>query len=79
METAKSEIIDKLHRGMEMEEVMTLHLIDACQAEALPADLPDAVRQRVRTLLQTIREDCIRHNRILARMLQQLREDGLSG
>jgi hypothetical protein len=62
----KEYFIDKLQRAQEMEEDMAGPLIDLCQPDVLPQEIPAELRQRVRKILLSIKADTIKHKRIIS-------------
>ncbi len=62
------EFLDKLDRAVLMEEEMAGVLIDLCEPGSLPADLPEKVRMRVGGILLAIKEDTLRHRKIVSQI-----------
>ena len=62
----KGELLDKLDRAYLMEEEMAGMLIDLCQPESLPEDLPEETRNRLENVLSIIKTDTLRHKKIVS-------------
>jgi len=61
----KTELSDRLDRTYEMEETMVGMLVDLCHPEALDPKLPPDVREKIRGILLGIKEDSIRHKKMV--------------
>ena len=66
------ELLDKLDRAYIMEEQMTSLLIDLCQPEVLPSDLPEGARKRIESILSSIKADTLRHKKIVLEVKEKL-------
>jgi len=60
------EFLDKLNRAYMMEEEMAGELIDFCQPQSLPGDLPEKERKLIEGILLGIKADTLRHKKILS-------------
>ena len=72
MEMNKEELLDKLRRAFEMEEVMAGTLTALIQAQALAIDIPEAQRRRIHEVLSTIHQDTLRHKQIVSGMMKSV-------
>jgi len=72
----KAEFIDKLKRAYEMEEVMSGKLIDLCEPEALPDELPVKTREIIKNIITGIKDDTLRHKRIVSEIKDSLKYNG---
>ncbi|MEW6009340.1 MAG: hypothetical protein AB1629_06885 [Candidatus Omnitrophota bacterium] len=70
----KDEFIDKLERIREMEEIMAGVLIEISQEGSL-RDLQDENKDTIKELLISIREDTLRHKRIVSEILREVSKD----
>ena len=61
----KAELLDRLNRTFEMEETMVGILIDLCLPDALSTELSPAIREKIRGILLGIKEDSLRHKKIV--------------
>lgn len=68
-----NEFRDTLNRAFEMEEDMAGALIDLCEPEGLPPEIPDGLRARLRKILLSIKEDTVRHKTVVAGILDSLK------
>lgn len=68
----KEDLLDKLNRVYQMEEQMTGLLIDLCQPEILPSDIPVGVRKRIESMLASILADTVRHKKIVLDIKESL-------
>lgn len=66
------ELQDKLNRAYMMEEEMASTLIDLCQAMFLPDDLSEEARRRIEGILFDIKEDTLRHKKIISEIREVL-------
>jgi hypothetical protein len=64
-------LLDKLDRAYLMEEEMAGMLIGLCQPAFLPDDLPQEIREHIERILSIIKEDTLRHKKIVS----EARED----
>ncbi|MFA6129952.1 MAG: hypothetical protein WC731_03090 [Candidatus Omnitrophota bacterium] len=60
------EFLDKIKRVYLMEEEMEGELIDFCQPQSLPSDLPEKERKLIEGILLGIKADTLRHKKILS-------------
>jgi len=67
METAN--FVKGLNRARVTEEKMALALLPLCEPESLPPEVPAQDRERIRKLLDNIRDDTRRHMKILSDLL----------
>jgi len=65
-------MLDRLERAYRMEEEMAGMLIEFCQPEALPEDLPADARQRIKNILLSIKSDTLRHRDVVAEAKRRL-------
>lgn len=61
----KKELIDRLDRAYGMEETMVVMLIGLCNTDTLSAELSAGTQDRIRIILQGIRDDSIRHKKMV--------------
>jgi len=66
----KEELLDLLRRAYEMEEVMSADLIDLSSSQDFPEGIPDNVKKRLQATLNSIKEDTLRHKKIVSQMLE---------
>ncbi|MFA5144530.1 MAG: hypothetical protein WC723_00765 [Candidatus Omnitrophota bacterium] len=70
------ELQDKLNRAYVMEEEMAGVLIDLCNLESLPDGLPEEARKRIKGILLGIKEDTLRHKKIVSEIKENLGNHG---
>jgi len=70
------ELIDKLTRAYEMEEDMGGVLIELCGVKALPDEIPLAVQERIIRILESIKNDTLRHKQIVLDLKESLQNNG---
>lgn len=58
---SQSESLDRLQRGLEMEEKLANSLSLLCLESTLPADLPESTRKRISQILNILQRDTLRH------------------
>lgn len=68
----KEKFLDGLNRAYAMEEEMAGMLIDLCHSTSLPEDLPEAVRNRMESILLSIKADTLRHKQIVSKIIEGL-------
>ena len=68
----KVELLDKLKRAYEMEEVMNSELMRLCDMEVLPEDLPGGVRVIIHNILIGMKADTLRHKGIVSKIRDNL-------
>jgi hypothetical protein len=61
----KAEISDLLDRTYEMEETMVGMLVGLCHPEALDTEIPQDIREKIRGILLGIKEDSLRHKKMV--------------
>ncbi|HNX69048.1 MAG TPA: hypothetical protein PLL75_04805 [Candidatus Omnitrophota bacterium] len=77
MKITREELIDRLRRSFEMEEVMAGALIALTQEEQhIPSELPPEVRQRIIEIIASIQKDTLRHKATVGNLVRELTEGG---
>lgn len=74
MTISKIELLDKLRRAYEMEEVMAGLLTDLVAPHVLTTDVPEEKRQKIQKMFALIHEDTLEHQKIVSGMIQHLSE-----
>ena len=69
---SKTELLDKLRRAYEMEEVMAADLTSLAKTCALKEDVPDVKRTRVLAVLSIIQSDTLEHRKIVHDLIQKV-------
>lgn len=77
MRIAKAELLDKLRRAYEMEEVMAGLLTDLAGPHVLTSKIQDQDRQKVHKMLSIIHTDTLGHQKAVSTMIQRLSEGSL--
>ncbi len=72
MKIAKAELLDKLKRAYEMEEVMAGLLTDLAGPHVLTSKIPVQDRQKVHKMLAVIHADTLEHQKIVSGMIKNL-------
>ena len=72
MKISKTELLDKLRRGYEMEEVMAGLLTDLVAPHVLTSDIPEKKRQKIRDMIAIIHADTLEHQKVVSGMVQHL-------
>ncbi len=74
MKITRAELLDKLQRAFEIEEVMVGFLTDLAGPHALASKIPEPDRQKVHKMLAIIHADTLDHRKIVAGMIEDLSE-----
>ncbi len=72
MEIAKEELLDKLRRAYEMEEVMAADLLDLALPHILPKNVSEEKRSKVHAVISVIRKDTLEHRKIVHGLIQKV-------
>ncbi len=75
MAISKEELVDKLKRAYEMEEIMADILIGLCQFEEGSDNLPDEVRRKIHQTMLVIQKQTWKHRDIDAELLRQIAQE----
>ena len=75
MKIAKTELLDKLRRAYEMEEVMAADLMDLAKPYVLKEDVPEEKRGKVQAIISVIHSDTLEHRKIVHDLIQKVSED----
>ncbi|OGX10999.1 MAG: hypothetical protein A2351_04075 [Omnitrophica bacterium RIFOXYB12_FULL_50_7] len=75
MKIAKEELLDKLRRASEMEEVMAGVLTDLVSPHVLMSEVSEEKRQKIRSLIAVIHADTLEHQKIVLGLLKNLSEN----
>ncbi|MEI7750548.1 MAG: hypothetical protein WCJ71_00530 [Candidatus Omnitrophota bacterium] len=74
MKIAKEELLDKLRRAYEMEEVMAADLMDLAQACVVQDDVPEEKRNKIQAVISIIKSDTLEHRTIVHDLIQKISE-----
>ena len=74
MKITKPELLDKLRRAYEMEEVMAADLLELARPYALKEDVPEEKRNKVQVVLSIIQSDTLEHRKIVYDLIQKISE-----
>ncbi len=74
---SQDECIDRLRRGLEMEETLANSLARLCAESSRPTDLPEPEQKRIFQLLEILQRDTLRHGKIVQHWLTQLEQGTL--
>lgn len=72
--TNNTQIIDDLHRAVEMEEVMNSALTGLCEQHMISIALPQDSANRIGEILETLQNDTRRHMAIVGKLIRQMEE-----
>jgi len=72
---AKAELLDKLRRAYEMEEVMAADLLDLATPYVSKEDIPEEKRNKVQAVISIIRSDTLEHREIVHDLIQKISGD----
>ena len=72
MKISKEELLDRLKRAYEMEEVMAGLLTDLAGPHVLTSKIPEQERQKVHKMLAIIHADTLEHQKLVSRMIKRL-------
>jgi len=75
---SQSECLDRLQRGLEMEEKLANSLSLLCLQSALPMDIPDLARKRIFQILEILQRDTLRHEQNVKYWLTRLEQGELT-
>ena len=72
MKIGKEELLDRLKRAYEMEEVMADLLTALAMPHVLTSKIPEQNRQKVHKMLAIIHADTLKHKKIVSGMIKNL-------
>ena len=72
MKIGKEELLDKLRRAYEMEEVMAADLMELASPYVLKKDVPEEKREKVQAVISMIRSDTLEHREIVRELIQKV-------
>jgi hypothetical protein len=72
MKIAKEELLDRLRRAYEMEEVMAGLLTDLAGPHVLTSKIPEQDRQKVHKMLCIIHTDTLEHQKVVSSLIRRL-------
>lgn len=75
---SKDECIDRLRRGLEMEEKLANSLARLCLKSTPPADLPEPAQKRIFEILEILQRDTLRHEQTVRHWLTRLERGELT-
>ncbi|MEI7851048.1 MAG: hypothetical protein WCH86_04385 [Kiritimatiellales bacterium] len=75
---SQDECLDRLQRGLEMEEKLANSLSRLCLESTPPADLPEPARKRIFQILEILQRDTLRHEQNIRNWLTQLDQGELT-
>jgi hypothetical protein len=75
LKITKAELLDRLRRAYEMEEVMAADLLELAKPFALKDDVPVEKRSKVEAIISLIRSDTLEHRKIVHDLIQKLSGD----
>ena len=75
---SQDECLDRLRRGLEMEEKLANSLSLLCLESTLPADLPESTRKRISQILEILQRDTLRHERNVRHWLTRVERGELT-
>ena len=72
MKIGKEELLDRLKRAYEMEEVMAGLLTELAGPHVLTSKIPAQDRQKVQKMFTIIHADTLRHQKVVSSMIRRL-------
>lgn len=69
---SQDECLDRLQRGLEMEEKLANSLSLLCLQSALPTDISEPARKRIFQILEILQRDTLRHEQNVRNWLTRL-------
>ncbi|MDD5195662.1 MAG: hypothetical protein PHQ96_08340 [Candidatus Omnitrophica bacterium] len=72
----KEFFLDRLKRGLEMEEVMEGLLVDLTQVQLVSSDVPKDVQNKIYDTFSRIKNDTIKHKQIVAEIINKVQRTG---
>ena len=77
MKISREQLLDRLKRAYEMEEVMVGLLTDLAGPHVLTSKIQEQDRRKVHKMLAMIHADTLRHKKIVAKMMENVSEGSL--
>lgn len=74
MAISREELIDRLKRAYEMEEVMAGMLLGLLESEAALVEVPDDQRPKITEKILAIQQDTFRHRKIVTSLIGKVSE-----
>lgn len=74
MKIAKAELLDKLRRAYEMEEVMAADLMTLAQDCVAKSDVPEEKRNKAQAVIAIIKSDTLEHRKIVHDLIKKVSE-----
>ncbi len=74
MEIGKAELLDKLKRAYEMEEVMASALLELADEPILGDDVAQEEKNRISGVISTIKNDTLEHRKIVSDLIKRVSE-----
>jgi hypothetical protein len=74
MKITKAELLDKLRRAYEMEEVMAADLLELAKPYILKEDVPQEKRSKVEVVISIIHSDTLEHRKIVHDLIEKVSE-----
>lgn len=75
---SQDECLDRLQRGLEMEEKLANSLSLLCLESTQPTDLPEPTRKRIFQILEILHRDTLRHEQNVRHWLARLERGELT-
>jgi len=75
---SQDECIDRLRRGLEMEEKLANSLSLLCLKSTLSTDIPEPTRKRIFQILEILKHDTSRHEQNVRQWITRLEQGELS-
>lgn len=72
MKISKKELLDKLRRAYEMEEVMAADLMELARPYVLREGVPEEKRKKVHAVISIIQSDTLEHRKIVHELIQKV-------
>jgi hypothetical protein len=75
---SQDECLDRLRRGLEMEEKLANSLSLLCLESTLPTDLPEPTQKRISQILNILQRDTLRHEQNVSHWLTRVEQGDLT-
>jgi len=75
---SQDECLDKLQRGLEMEEKLANSLSELCLKSAQPTDIPEPIKKRIFQILEILQQDTSRHEQNVRHWITRLERGELT-
>ena len=72
MKISKEELLDKLRRAYEMEEVMAADLMELAKPYVLKEGVPEEKRNKAHAVISIIQSDTLEHRKIVHELIQRV-------